>query len=526
MWCSVVFPRNRIEASRDAGEILKVSCLRRSRSRHRVTGLLAVAAALALGGCSADITRFDSTSFGLGADNSVSPPSSPRSAGSGGVNGLSTDPGFAPSGNSTYTPPRASRPVGEVKMSALPEPAGAPPLGNSEPRRPAPIAAPAPESTPAFAAPSPAAQAPASVAKGEMIEVQQGDTLYGLSKKHRVSISELMTVNELKGPALRPGQKLHLPAGKRVAGRGPQKPLSRHEMTAGAPFAGKPATVARAEGNAGGNWQGSYTIKSGDSLYAISRRLKVQLAELQSANGIADPRKVKPGTVIMVPGGDNEASASLSAPPATAAAAASAARDEAPRGAGSPQPTIINAPQPEQRVASIGDTAVGASDTAPAPVSISAGKAQDAPAQVKTIQVAAAAPVAVSAARSGLKLRWPVKGKVIASFGPRTDGTHNDGVNLSVPLGSEVHAAEAGTVAYAGSELKGYGNLILIRHDNGWVTAYAHNDQLLVKRGDKIRRGQVVAKAGKTGTVDQPQVHFELREGSKPIDPTPHMEKL
>ena len=112
---------------------------------------------------------------------------------------------------------------------------------------------------------------------------------------------------------------------------------------------------------------------------------------------------------------------------------------------------------------------------------------------------------------------------MIASFGPREDGTHNDGINIAVPAGADVQAAESGTVAYAGSELKGYGNLLLIRHDENWVSAYAHNDQLLVKRGDKIKRGQIIAKAGKSGTVDQPQVHFELRQGSKPVDPTKHL---
>ena len=131
-----------------------------------------------------------------------------------------------------------------------------------------------------------------------------------------------------------------------------------------------------------------------------------------------------------------------------------------------------------------------------------------------------------SAARGSDKLRWPVSGRIITGFGQRTDGTHNDGINLSVPLGTSVHAAESGTVAYAGSELKGYGNLILLRHDNGWVTAYAHNDQLTVKRGDKVQRGQVIATAGRTGSVDQPQVHFELRQGSKPVDPVPFLERL
>jgi murein DD-endopeptidase MepM/ murein hydrolase activator NlpD len=160
------------------------------------------------------------------------------------------------------------------------------------------------------------------------------------------------------------------------------------------------------------------------------------------------------------------------------------------------QARIINAPA-EQRTAALGDRRNDA--TAPAP----------APAQE---------------AASG-KFRWPARGKVIAAFGKRTDGTHNDGINIAMPQGTDVHAAESGRVAYAGNELKGYGNLVLIRHDNGWVSAYAHADQVLVKRDDIVRRGQVIAKAGKTGTVDQPQLHFELRQGAKPVDPMPHMEK-
>jgi murein DD-endopeptidase MepM/ murein hydrolase activator NlpD len=113
---------------------------------------------------------------------------------------------------------------------------------------------------------------------------------------------------------------------------------------------------------------------------------------------------------------------------------------------------------------------------------------------------------------------------VIAGFGAKSDGSHNDGVNIAVPLGTDVLAAESGVVAYAGSELKGYGHLILIRHDNGWVTAYAHNDQILVNPDDRVRRGQVIAKAGKTGAVEQPQVHFEVRQGSLPVDPLQHLE--
>jgi murein DD-endopeptidase MepM/ murein hydrolase activator NlpD len=122
------------------------------------------------------------------------------------------------------------------------------------------------------------------------------------------------------------------------------------------------------------------------------------------------------------------------------------------------------------------------------------------------------------------KFRWPVKGRVIAGFGANPHGSHNDGVNIAVPLGTEVLAAESGVVAYAGNELEGYGNLILIRHDNGWVTAYAHNDQILVNRDDRVRRGQAIAKAGRSGAVEQPQVHFEIRQGALPVDPLAHLE--
>ena len=118
---------------------------------------------------------------------------------------------------------------------------------------------------------------------------------------------------------------------------------------------------------------------------------------------------------------------------------------------------------------------------------------------------------------------WPARGKIIAGFGKQPDGSHNEGINLAVPQGAAIRAAEAGTVAYAGDGLKGYGNLVLIRHANGWVSAYAHTDQILVRSNDEVRRGQVIAKAGKTGAVDRPQLYFELHQGSRPVDPVPHL---
>lgn len=119
--------------------------------------------------------------------------------------------------------------------------------------------------------------------------------------------------------------------------------------------------------------------------------------------------------------------------------------------------------------------------------------------------------------------RWPVRGRVISGFGPKPTGQQNDGINLAVPEGTPIKAADDGVVAYAGNELKGYGNLVLVRHSNGYVTAYAHASEILVKRGDSVRRGQVIAKSGQTGDVTSPQVHFEVRKGSTPVDPMQHL---
>ena len=119
--------------------------------------------------------------------------------------------------------------------------------------------------------------------------------------------------------------------------------------------------------------------------------------------------------------------------------------------------------------------------------------------------------------------RWPARGRVISGSGAMTNGQQNDGINLALPEGTPVHAAEDGVVAYAGSELKGYGNLVLIRHSNGFVTAYAHTSEIMVKRGDQVRRGQVIAKSGQTGNVSSPQLHFEIRKGSTPVDPTQYL---
>lgn len=453
------------------------SLLRSGSSGFQALAVAVVAAAA--GGCSADIARFDFPATNLAEPSTGTIPTPTESVG--GPYSLGGDAAAAPVASAPYASAPPYSDERRIDVSALPPPA-----------QPAP----APR---AYVPPAPVAQfAAAPVApeeRGEEIEVQRGDTLYGLSKRHSVSLNELMRVNGLTSPVLRPGQKLALPSGK-VAARAPAPP--------------RPAVVEAVPAPA--DWTGTYTVKAGDSLYAVARQNRVRLDDLQRYNGIADVRRVKPGVVLKIPG---VAGAALAEAPATGTppsaltppASAPVTAVVAPLGASptgpSATPTILNAPRPadETRVAALETT-------------------------TRTDMNAATAPPASGSVAEAGRLRWPVRGRVIAGYGPRTDGTHNDGINISVPMGTDIHAAENGSVAYAGSELKGYGNLILVRHDSGLVTAYAHASEIVVKRGDRVARGQVIGRAGKTGQVDQPQLHFEVRQGQKPVDPALYLEKL
>lgn len=144
--------------------------------------------------------------------------------------------------------------------------------------------------------------------------------------------------------------------------------------------------------------------------------------------------------------------------------------------------------------------------------------------ETPTASVPASATAAATPATDGPEFRWPARGRIIQGFKGGAGG--NDGINIAVPEGTQVKAAEGGVVAYAGSELKGYGNLVLIRHPNGYVTAYANNGEIDVKRGETVKRGQMIAKSGQSGNVSSPQLHFELRKGAQPVDPTSYLAGL
>jgi murein DD-endopeptidase MepM/ murein hydrolase activator NlpD len=309
---------------------------------------------------------------------------------------------------------------------------------------------------------------------GTTIIVGTSDTLEILSRRYNVSAAAIMQANGYKGPrALSPGQKLIIPhpAASVAAAPALAAPVS------------KPVAMAIAAPSV-------HVVNHGDTLLSIARRNHVPVAELAKANNLEPSSKLRLGMKLTVPGAKTAAVAPVAQPVAVAAA----------------QPAVASPPPA---------TKMAAATTVPqqtAHLAQATTKLEDAP--------AAETPVKASEATGALPtFRWPVRGKVITAYGAKANGKANDGINLAVPEGTPVKAAEDGVVAYSGNELKGYGNLVLVRHSNGYVTAYAHASELLVKRGDTIKRGQVIAKSGQSGEVGSPQLHFEIRKGSSPVDP-------
>ena len=214
-----------------------------------------------------------------------------------------------------------------------------------------------------------------------------------------------------------------------------------------------------------------HVVQRGETAYSISRMYSVDVTSLTNLNRIPPPYTIKVGQKLQIPGREPTRTAASETPVSRSGGPTPLARP----GAESPPRTTSNA--------------MVSKDPLPSP------------------------PAATGS------FVWPVQGKILSTYGPKANGLHNDGINIAAEMGAPVKAAQSGVVAYSGNELKGYGNLLLVRHDNGWMTAYAHNSKLLVKRGDTVVRGQTISLAGNSGSVVTPQVHFEVRQGAKAIDP-------
>ena len=302
--------------------------------------------------------------------------------------------------------------------------------------------------------------AAAPVPQGSTVRIAPGMTLYSIAKANGLTVAQLAAANGLTPPySVKPGQVIRVPGVAKAVV--PQAALEAPETTAAKP----PAASA----------SGTHTVAAGETLFSLGRKYALSPYAIAEANGLSRNSILNIGQTLKLPG-----KAGMSAKPRQAEAA----------------PVEETAPaKTEDKVAA---------EQAPAP------------AEPETLAAApgdAAMPT----------MRWPVRGKVISAYGSKPNGLKNEGINIAVPEGTPIRAAENGIVAYAGNELKGYSNLVLIRHDGGWVTAYAHASELLVKRGDTVKRGDIIAKAGQTGSVSSPQLHFEVRKGATAMDPVKYL---
>jgi murein DD-endopeptidase MepM/ murein hydrolase activator NlpD len=368
-----------------------------------------------------------------------------------------------------------SRPLPPATAQAGPPPSANMPAGTSGGGRgmasytpgnnPAHASAPASDVTGSVAASKSAASGHWSLQGGTSLTVAPGETVESISRRHGVPPSAIMQANNLNpSGAIHPGQQLVIPrySPSPVANASPATRVTSPAKPLGSAPAGNP---------------GVHVVAPGETLSKISRLYGKPLGDIAKANNIQPSAKLNVGDRLVIPGVRASAIKSTARPLITQAPAASSEPASEP-----PQSASVFAPVAE------------------------APSAKDA---VKSAEGTGSLP----------KFRWPANGRVIAGFGASANGQQNDGINIAVPENTPVKAAEDGVVAYAGSELKGYGNLVLVRHPNGYVTAYAHAKELLVKRGDQVKRGQVIARSGQTGNVNAPQLHFEIRKGAAPLDP-------
>jgi len=294
---------------------------------------------------------------------------------------------------------------------------------------------------------------------GGQVIVQSGQTLYSIARANNLATAELAQANNIPPP-----YTVRVGQVLRIPGTDSPRIPQPQVQAADQP-------VDQQNFSQGG----MHVVRPGETLFAVGRAYNVHPFKIADYNGLSHDVGLKAGQRLRIPGGES---------------ARGPVQQQSETGNLNPQQQL---PEPPRKVV----------------------QEQVVENQVQSQQLAADA--------VGGGFRWPVRGRIISTFGEKPSGMRNEGINISVPEGTSVKAAESGIVAYAGNELKGYGNLVLIRHENGWTTAYAHNRDLFVKRGDTVKRGDIIAKAGQTGSVTSPQLHFEVRKGASAVDPIKYL---
>jgi len=352
---------------------------------------------------------------------------------------------------------------------------------------------------------------------GHPVTVGNGESVEVIARRQGVPVSAILQTNGISDASqVRPGQRLVIP--RYVSTPAPSQPMP--QMAApqvaapqvAAPRVAAPSytPVSAPAHPAPAAGENIHVVAPGESLIGLSRRYNMTLTDLARHNGISPYTRLNVGDRVKVPGGRQTVAQAQRTP------------------AAQPQRYAAAVPAPQAAKPNNNWPNNAAPQVTP-PRTVAVERVSSEPAQSvrmvsqETPKAEVAPEKAAEPAGSMASFRWPVHGRVIAGFGSKPNGTQNDGINIAVPEGTQVKAADDGVVAYAGNELKGYGNLVLVRHANGYVSAYANASELLVKRGDTIRRGQVIALSGQTGNVTSPQLHFEIRKGSTPVDPTKYL---
>lgn len=307
----------------------------------------------------------------------------------------------------------------------------------------------------------------------------EGDTLWTISQRYNISMRDIALANDLQPPyKLSNGQRLRLPP-----------PLD-------------------------------YRARPGDNIYTVSQLFRASPSQIAAQNNLSAPYRIEPGQILHLP--------SISAGRQDLALDENGAAVE-PQSPSSPDAAPGAADQtPLALDGQIADVASVDAQTLPPPISLS--PPPPAAAMPPMPRPAARAPTRINPApdpvmpKAAGKFIRPVQGRIISSYGSKPEGLHNDGINIEAPRGTPVKAAENGIVVYAGNELKGSGNLVLVRHPGRWMSAYAHMDSLNVKRGDAVKYGQAIGTVGSTGSVDTPQLHFELRRGTQALNPEVYLQ--
>ncbi len=355
----------------------------------------------------------------------------------------------------------------------------------------------------------------------DVIVVARGDTLYSIARGNNTTVSELARINSLTEPyTLRVGQKLKL---KPDTNKAPEEPkeITKIKETPSQPIV-KPIEHAKSvqpvevkPNNTKRVAVQEIAVAPGDTLYSLSRKYEIPVNDLAVMNKISSPFTLSVGQKLKVPKLDTVETKSNSEIKQIKSDAS--VKKVEPKKAPEKKDAVTNKKTDQKNAQKKSEKK---SQAVPMPGAKSKQNAQS----TKTSSGVQKQSLKI-AARSASKFSWPVRGKILSQYGAKKGGLFNDGINISANLGTAVKAAENGVVAYAGNEVKGMGNLVIIQHSDGWMTVYAHLDSMSVRRGTKVVVGQQIGKIGKTGKVDTPQLHFEIRKGTKAYNPITYLKK-